>query len=164
MSLESIFSNLVTSKISQTFGNQEGDIHALFLGISVLNKNIKSLADQTPKGFIFLKGPTGLSSNVNANVEILAGPQIPQGYKATIKDFNLIYSTAAGTVRLVIGDANKNIIQPLLTGISSTTNGLGETVLEENQRLMVVGESAGAGTFTVYCSGILQRNVSLEVQ
>ncbi len=164
MSLESIFSNLVTNRISQNLGNTEFDLHTLVLGIDVLNRNIKSLADQTPKGFIFLKGPTGLSSNVSANVEILAGPQIPQGYKAIIKDFNLIYSTAAGAVRLVIGDANRNIIQPLLIGINSTTNGLGETVLEENQRLMVVGETAGAGTFTVYCSGILQRNVTLEVR
>ena len=164
MSLESIFSSLVTKQVANTFGNQEQDIHMFFLGLAELNKNIKSLSDQTPKGFIFLKGPTTLSSAVNANVLILAGPQIPQGYKATIKDFNLIYSTAAGAVRLVIGDSNKNIIQPLLTGISSTTNGLGETVLEENQRLMVVGETAGAGSFTVYCSGILQKNVSLEVQ
>ena len=161
--LESIFSNAIINKAQQTFGNQEQDIHLLFQGIAELNKNIKSLADQTPKAFIFLKGPTGMSSNVSANVEILAGPQIPQGYKATVKDFNLIFSTAAGTVRLVIMDANKQIIQPLLTGISSTTNGLGETVLESNQRLAVVGESAGAGVFTVYCSGILQKNVNLEV-
>ena len=160
--LEAIFSNAILNKANQTFGNQEQDIHLLFQGIAELNKNIKSLADQTPKGFIFLKGPTGLSSNVSANVEILAGPQIPQGYKATIKDFNLIYSTAAGAVRLVIMDANKTIIQPLIPTINSTVNGIGETVLEENQRLGVVGETAGAGTFTVYCSGILQRNVTLE--
>lgn len=160
---ETIFSNTMLNQAQKTFGNQQQDINLLFSGIAELNKNIKSLADQTPKGFIFLKGPTGLSSNVAANVEILAGPQVPQGYKATIKDFNLIYSTAAGTVRLVIGNANKTIIQPLLTGITSTTNGLGETVLEENQRLMVVGEAAGAGTFTVYCSGILQKSVSLEL-
>ena len=164
MSLESLFYTLVTKRIDQKLGNQEFDLHTLIIGIDVLNRNIKSLADQTPKGFIFLKGPTGLSSNNSANVEILAGPQIPAGYKATIKDFNLIYSTAAGAVRLVIGDANKNIIQPILTAITLTTNGLGETVLEENQRLMVVGETAGAGTFTVYCSGILQRNVTLETQ
>ena len=104
-----------------------------------------------------------MSSNVSANVEILAGPQIPQGYKATIKDFNLIFSTAAGTVRIVIMDANKQIIQPLLTGINATTNGLGETVLESNQRLAVVGEAAGAGVFTIYCAGILQKNITLDV-
>ena len=159
MSLESLFSSILTNKLSQN-----GDVNILSQSFIILSNQIKNLADQTPKGFIFLKGATGLSSNVNANVEILAGPQIPQGYKATIKDFNLIYSTAAGAVRLVIGDSNKNIIQPLLTGITTTTNGLGETVLEENQRLMVVGETAGAGIFTVYCSGILQKNVSLEVQ
>jgi hypothetical protein len=164
MSLESIFSSAIGQRVGQQLGNTEFDLHTLILGLNELNKSIKSLADQTPKAFIFLKGPTGLSSNVNANVNILAGPQIPQGYKATIKDFNLIFSTAAGTVRLVIMDANYNIIQPLLTDITSTTNGLGETVLEENQRLAVVGQTAGAGTFTVYCSGILQKNVPLETQ
>lgn len=163
MSLESLFSTLITKRIDQNLGNPEFDLHTLIIGIDVLNRNVKSLADQTPKGFIFLKGATSLSSNVAANVEILAGPQIPQGYKATIKDFNLIYSTAAGAVRIVIGDANKNIIQPLVPGITANTNGIGETVLESNQRLMVVGETAGAGTFTVYCSGILQKVVSLEV-
>ena len=158
MSLESIFSNFVTNKVTDSItGNNDR------LLLMELNNSIKSLVDQTPKAFIFLKGPSALSSNVSANVEILAGPQVPQGYKATIKDFNLIYSTVAGTVRLVIGDANKNIIQPILTGINSTTNGLGETVLESNQRLMVVGETAGAGVFTVYCSGIVQKNVTLEV-
>ena len=124
---------------------------------------MKNVADQTPKAFIFLKGPTGMSSAVSANVEILAGPQIPQGYKATVKDFNLIFSTVACVARFVIMDQNNNIIQPLLTGINSTTNGLGETVLESNQRLAVVGETSGAGVFTVYCSGILQKNVTLEL-
>ena len=164
MSAETLFSNLLINRASQNLGNTEFDLHTLVLGIAELNRNIKSLADQTPKGFIFLKGSSGLSSNVNANIRILAGPQIPQGYKATVKDFNLIFSTVAGTVRLVIMDQNYNIIQPLLTAINSTTNGLGETVLESNQRLAVVGESAGAGTFTVYCSGILQKNEILETQ
>ena len=155
--LESFLSNQILQSISNSF--QES---GLIPAIANLTREMKNVADQSPKAFIFLKGPTGLSSNVNANVEILAGPQIPQGYKATVKDFNLIFSTVAGAVRLVILDANKNIIQPLLTGISSTTNGLGETVLESNQRLGVVGETAGAGVFTVYCSGILQKNVNLE--
>ena len=156
--LESIFSNAILEQLTNSF-KESGLIPA----ISNLTKEMKNVADQMPKAFIFLKGPTGMSSAVSANVEILAGPQIPQGYKATIKDFNVIFSTAAGAVRLVIGDANKNIIQPLLTGITSTTNGLGETVLESNQRLMIVGETSGAGVFTAYCSGIIQKNVQLEL-
>ena len=156
--LESVFSNAILEQLTNSFKDS-----GLISAISNLTREMKNVADQTPKGFIFLKGPTGMSSNVNANVEILAGPQIPQGYKAVVKDFNLIFSTVAGTVRLVILDANKNIIQPLLTGINATTNGLGETVLESNQRLGVVGETAGAGVFTVYCSGILQKNVNLEL-
>ena len=156
--LESFISNQILQSISNSF--QES---GLIPAITNLTREMKNVADQTPKPFIFLKGPTGLSSNVSANVEILAGPQVPNGYKATVKDFNLIFSTAAGTVRLVIMDAQKNIIQPLVPTITANTNGIGETVLESNQRLAVVGESAGAGVFTVYCSGILQRNTPLEV-
>ena len=154
MSLESLFFSQLTKQFSDS---------GLVDSINRLSFQMKNLADQTPKGFIFLKGPTGMSSAVSANVEILSGPQIPQGYKAVIKDFNIIFSTAAGAVRLVIMDQNKNIIQPLLTGITATTNGLGETVLESNQRLAVVGETSGAGVFTIYCSGILQKNIALEL-
>ena len=156
--LESIFSNAILDQLTNSFKDS-----GLIPAISNLTREMKNVADQTPKPFIFLKGTTGLSSNVSANVEILSGPQIPQGYKATIKDFNLTFSTAAGTVRLVIMDAQKNIIQPLVATITANTNGIGETVLEANQRLAVVGESAGAGVFTVYCSGILQKNVPLEL-
>ena len=162
MSLESIFSNIITNKLTEnsTLNNNNADRILLF----ELNQSIKNLADQTPKAFIFLKGPTALSSNVAANVLILAGPQIPNGYKGVIKDFNVIFTTAAGAVRLVILDGNNNIIQPLLTAITSTANGLGETVLESNQRLGIVGETAGAGSFTVYCSGIVQKLVLLDTQ
>ena len=162
LSLESLFSNIITNKLTEnsSLNNNNADRILLF----ELNNSIKSLADQTPKAWIFLKGSTALSSNVAANVLILSGSQIPSGYKGTIKDFNIIFSTAAGAVRLVILDANNNIIQPLLTTITSTANGLGETVLESNQRLGVVGETAGAGSFTVYCSGILQKLVLLDTQ
>ena len=162
MSLESIFSNIITNKLTEnsTLNNNNADRILLF----ELNQSIKNLADQTPKAFIFLKGPTALSSNVAANVLILSGPQIPNGYKGVIKDFNVIFTTAAGAVRLVILDGNNNIIQPILTAITSTANGLGETVLESNQRLGIVGETAGAGSFTVYCSGIVQKLVLLDTQ
>ena len=163
MSLDSIFSNAIMNRVGQNLGNPEFDLHTFILGINQLNQSIKFLADQTPKPWIFLKGPSALSSNVNANVEILVGPQVPQGYKATIKDFNLVFSTAAGTVAVVIMDANRNIIQTLFTA-TATVNGIGETVLEENQRLAVVGSTAGAGVFTVYCSGIVQKFVRLDTQ
>jgi len=156
MSLESLFATAITNKL-----NPVQDIAPL---ISQLTKSINSLVDITPKSAIFLKGSTALSSNVSANVLILAGSLIPSGYKATVEDFNIIFSTAAGTIRLVIMDANFNIIQPLLVSISNTTNGLGKTVLEENQRLAIVGEISGAGSFTTYCSGILKKNQRLDVQ
>ena len=156
MSLETLFTSAIANKL-----NPVQDIAPL---ISELTKSIKSLVDITPKSAIFLKGSTALSSNVAANVLILAGSLIPSGYKATVEDFNIIFSTAAGTIRLVIMDSNFNIIQPLLVSISNTTNGLGKTVLEENQRLAIVGETAGAGSFTTYCSGILQKNQRLDVQ
>jgi len=45
----------------------------------------------------------------------------------------------------------------LLRDISSSTNGTGKTILEEGQKMGIVGQTAGAGIFTVYVSGALQK-------
>ena len=74
-----------------------------------------------------------------------------------MEDFNVNFTTVAGTVRLVILDKSNNIIQDLLRDISSSTNGTGKTVIEEGQKIGVVGQSAGAGIFTVYITGSLQK-------
>ena len=127
----------------------------------MIAEEIKKLTDvmikvreEQRKPNIFLKsGISTLSSNVAEDVLILAGLPIPALHRGSIEDFNINFSTAAGTVKLVILDSNKNIVVEVLRDINSSTNGTGKTVLEEGESLAVVGQTAGAGVFTVYCSG-----------
>jgi len=41
--------------------------------------------------------------------------------------------------------------------VTSSTNGTGKTVLETGDRLAVVGQTSGAGTFGCYFSGYSQK-------
>ena len=135
------------------------------MGNKSLNETIGSLGvliqkqiDKLPKPFIFLKSNNNnLSSNVADGVLILGGPQIGFGEKGIVEDFNINYTTAAGTIRLVILNSSNAIVTDLLRDITSSTNGTGKTVLEEGQRLGLVGQTAGAGVLSVYCSGFIQK-------
>ena len=128
---------------------------ALLLG--ELNETVRISNNLVPKPFVFLKSNNdNLSSNVNDGVLILNGPPMPAKTKGVVEDFNVNYTTAAGTVRLVILTASNVIRIDILRDITNSTNGTGRTVLEEGERLAVVGQSAGAGVFSVYCSGAIQ--------
>ena len=123
----------------------------------LLRREIRLLRDFSPQPFVFLKSNAGLSSNAADGVFIVSGQPVPPGYRATVRDFNLVYTTAAGTVQIVTTDTHGSIRQRVLRDITSTTNGIGETVLEEGERLAVVGQTAGAGVFEVFCTGSKQR-------
>ena len=127
--------------------------------IVLLQTSILRQVERQPIPQIFLKSGLGntLSSNVADAVLILAGFPIPAGHRGSLEDFNVNFTTVAGTVRLVILDKSNNIIQDLLRDISSSTNGTGKTVIEEGQKIGVVGQTAGAGIFTVYITGSLQK-------
>jgi len=127
--------------------------------IVLLQGSILRQIERIPVAQIFLKSGLGntLSSNVADGVLILAGFPIPANHRGSLEDFNVNFTTAAGTVRLVILDKQNNIIQDLLRDISSSTNGTGKTILEEGQKMGIVGQTAGAGIFTVYVSGTLQK-------
>ncbi len=126
--------------------------------IKLLAQEMRLVREQTRKPFIFLKsGITTLSSNVAEDVLILGGLPVKALHRASVEDFNVNFSTAAGTIKIVILDSNKNIVSEVLRDINSSTNGTGKTVLEEGESLAVVGQSAGAGVFTVFCSGDLQK-------
>ncbi len=150
MSLETLIASQVLGKMSSK-GLEEA--------IVLLNQSILKQLEAIPKNQIFLKSGLGntLSSNVANNVLIMAGFPIPAGHRGALEDFNVNYTTVAGTVRIVILDNANNIIQDLLRDISSSTNGTGKTILEEGQKIGIVGQSAGAGIFTVYISGTLQK-------
>lgn len=137
-------------------GQAQGQ-NELLTAINELRREIRLLRDFTPQPFVFLKVPTEVSSNVANNILIVAGQPVPAGHRATVKDFNLIFGTAAGTVKIVTLDPSGNVLQKVLEDVTSDANGIGETVLDEGERLAVVGQSAGAGTFTVYCTGSKQR-------
>ena len=129
--------------------------------IVLLNESILEQIRRIPSAQIFLKSGLGntLSSNVADGVLIMAGFPVPAGFRGALEDFNVNFTTVAGTVRLVILDKSNNIIQDLLRDISSSTNGTGKTVIEEGQKIGVVGQTAGAGIFTVYITGGLQKVV-----
>jgi len=127
--------------------------------IFTLQASILRQIERLPQAQVFLK--TGkantLSSNVADGVLIYAGFPIPAGHKGALEDFNVNFTTAAGTVRIVLLDKSNNIIQDLLRDITSSTNGTGKTILEEGEKIGIVGQTAGAGIFTAYISGTLQK-------
>lgn len=123
-----------------------------------LNRSIRTLIDTTPKYRPLLKSNNNnLSSNVADGVEIIKGAEIPTGHVGVFEDFNINFTTAAGTVRLVILDSGGNIRTDILRDINSSTNGTGRSVLESGEAIAIVGQSAGAGTFSAYVSGFLQK-------
>jgi len=130
----------------------------LLAAIAELNQLNRLQAELIPKPFIFLKSNNNnLSSAVTDGTLILSGPLMGENEKGIVEDFNINFTTAAGTIRLVIVDAENNIIIDILRDITSSTNGTGKTVLEDGQRLAIVGQVSGAGTFSVYCSGFIQK-------
>jgi hypothetical protein len=140
--------------VNSLFNKQSNDNTEKLL--AKLNNNIEKLIDVTPQPFIFLK--TGdVSSNAADGVVLAAGQRVPDGFRATIKDFNLVFSTAAGTIQVKIFDRSNNVVMELLQDITDDTNGIGESVLDEGEKLVVTGQSAGAGTFKAFCTGSLQR-------
>lgn len=127
--------------------------------IVLLQSSILEQIRRIPQAQIFLKSgkDNDLSSNVADGVLIFSGFPIPAGFRGALEDFNINFTSTAGTVRLVILDNQNNIIQDLLRDIASSTNGTGKTVIEEGQKLGIVGQSAGVGIFSVYVTGTLQK-------
>ncbi len=141
----------------QVIGQMSGK--GLEEAVVLLQQSILEQIRRIPQAQIFLKSGIGntLSSNVSDGVLIFAGFPIPQGFRGSLEDFNVNFTTSLGTVRIVILDKQNNIIQDLLRDITSSTNGTGKTIIEEGQKIGIVGQTAGAGIFTVYISGTLQK-------
>ena len=150
MSLETLIASQVLGKMSSK-GLEEA--------IVLLNQSILKQLEAIPKNQIFLASGINntLSSNVSNNTLIMAGFPIPAGHRGALEDFNVNFTTVAGTIRIVILDSANTIISDLLRDVSSSTNGTGKTILEQGQKIGIVGQSAGAGIFTVYISGTLQK-------
>jgi len=142
---------------SQLLGSLSGK--GLEVAIVQLQSSILTQVEKQPIPQIFLKSGIGntLSSNQTDGTIIFAGFPIPAGFRGALEDFNVNFTTVAGTVRIVILDKQNNIIQDLLRDISSSTNGTGKTIIEEGQKIGIAGQTAGAGIFTAYISGTLQK-------
>ena len=132
--------------------------NALLNGIERLEKAILKEIQTNREPIVILRSNgANLSSNVGDGVLILESAPTPNDRKVVVEDFNVNFTTAAGTVRVVILDANGNEVNNLLRDVNSSTTGTGKTVLETGDRLAVVGQTAGAGTFGVYFSGYSQK-------
>ena len=130
----------------------------LLKGIEKLEKAILKQIEIAREPIVILRSSgANLSSNVANGVLILESAPTPQDRKIVVEDFNVNFTTAAGVVRVVILDSNSNIVNNLLRDVNSSTTGTGKTVLETGDRLAVVGQTAGAGTFGVYFSGYSQK-------
>lgn len=149
MSIETIVGGQIVDKALS--GNVNDSIERL---VGAIEKQIAFIP--VPRNFLKSNG-ANLSSNVSDGVIILKGAPIPPDHRGVMEDFNINFTTAAGTVRLVILDSSDNIRIDILRDVTSSTNGTGRTVLEAGESMAVVGQSAGAGTFAAYVSGTLQR-------
>ena len=130
-------------------------INSLNSGLGQLNQNIQNLADKQEKPFTFLNlNNQGVSANVAANTIIVAGIPVPNGYRGKVKDFNINFTTSGGTIGYAILDYNgKNIIQIVTPNINSSSSGFGDTILDSNTCIGIIGTVQGNGVFTGYLSG-----------
>lgn len=142
----------------QAGANQQNAVADALLNTS---KELRTLIENRERPFIFLRSRrSGLSSNVNDDILIMPGTPVPTGFQGVIEDFNVNFSTVAGTVKLVIINKSRNIVSNILLDVSNNTSGVGAVVLDEEESLAVVGQTAGAGVFDVYCSGKIQKLVT----
>ena len=117
-------------------------------------KNIEA----QPEDIVLLQSNNNnLSSNVADGVVILASAPCPANHTIKITDWNINFTTAAGTVRAVVLDANNQEVNNVLRDVNSSTNGTGSSVLQNGQRLAIVGQNPGAGVFGCYFSGEKKR-------
>ncbi|MDE1871788.1 MAG: hypothetical protein KGI06_06140 [Candidatus Micrarchaeota archaeon] len=154
----SFFSRITPSVFSQLAANNQAQAQQfsdLNTGIGKLNAGIQNLTDKMEKPFTFLNlNNQGVSANVAANTIIVAGIPVPNGYRGRVKDFNVNFTTSGGTIGYAILDYNgKNIIQIVTPNINSSSSGFGDTILDSNTCIGIIGTVQGAGIFTGYLSG-----------
>ena len=158
----SFFSRITPSVFSQLATSNQANAQAfadLNTGIGQLNQGINTLAAKQPKPFTFLNlNNQGVSANVSANTIIVAGIPVPNGYRGRVKDFNINFTTSGGTIGYAILDYNgKNIIQIVTPNINSSSSGFGDTILDSNTCIGIIGTVQGNGVFTGYLSGEIEK-------
>ena len=148
-----VFEELI---LNQTMKNQSDNV--LLNAILSLEKAILKQIRTSPEPMVILRSAgANLSSNVSDGTLILESAPCPANTRIVIEDWNINFTTVAGTVRAVILDASGNLINNVLRDVNSSTNGTGKGVLETGDRLALLGQTAGAGVFGCYFSGTKQE-------
>ncbi len=145
----------LTSKILNQ--NQAGQ-DALILAIQENTRTINKQIEIQGRDIVLLQSNgSNLSSAVNDGVLILSSAPCPAGHIIKVTDWNLNFTVTAGTVRVVVLDANDTIVNNILLLVNSSINGNGGAVLQTGQKLAVVGSTSGAGTFGCFFSAELKK-------
>lgn len=145
---------------SMLIGKVLGSDNSKFLlnELQTLNRNIETQISLRAKPEILLSsGRSAITATHTADIEILKGFEVPRGFRATVKDYNINWTSSGGKVGLVIMDRSNNIVSTIIEQISASVSGAGGTVLEEGQKLALVGHTSGAGVLGCHFSGELQR-------
>lgn len=126
--------------------------------IDLLNSTISNQINYVPKPFIFIQSNNNTqSSNVSDGVIIIQSPPMRHGERGVIQDLNINFTTVAGTVRICKINAQQIVLVDIIRGVNASTSGTGSIVLQEGEAIAIVGQAAGAGTFGVFFSGVIQK-------
>ena len=139
------------SRLSQRFMPQPVNPSSIDMNTLALNK----VASSAPTPFTFIQSNSNsLSSNVSDGTMIIQSPVMNKGERGVVEDFNVNFTTIAGTVRIVkVRGQDGLIVVDVTRGINASASGTGSTVLEEGEAIAIVGQSAGSGVFSVFFSG-----------
>ena len=150
---------ITAQQLTQKFlSRDEADQHALILAVQENTKAInKQIAIQGRDIVLLQSNGSNLSSAVNDGVLILSSAPCPAGHIIKVTDWNLNFTVTAGAVRVVVLDANDTIVNNILLLVNSSINGNGGAVLQNGQKLAVVGSTSGAGTFGCFFSAELKK-------
>lgn len=148
-------SSLLKSFAFQRLSDRVMTQPAITSNIDQNTQALKKVVDRAPVPFNFIQSNSNsLSSNVADGIMIIQSPVMNKGQRGVVEDFNVNFTTVAGTVRIVkVRGQDSLIIVDVTRGINSSASGTGSTVLEEGEAIAVVGQVAGAGTFSVLFSG-----------
>jgi hypothetical protein len=122
-------------------------------------KALEKIANTTPEEFTFIQSNGScLSSNVSDGVLIIQSPVMNHGQRGLVKDLNINFTTIAGTVRMVkLRGQDGLILVDIVRGITASSSGTGDVVLQEGEAIGIVGQVAGAGTFSALFTGTVRN-------
>ena len=111
------------------------------------------------QGYSFLAtGNLPLTNFSVADQLVYQSDAVPTGYKGTVRDFGIIFTTLGGSVyitRKMVGGSEFRISGNL----SDTATGLGGIVLNEGEKIVIRLGSTGTGIIQAYDDGIIEEKI-----